>query len=176
MVWGWLPWGWSLETPPASADSPTDKVQPRDSTRRAPPPEAQLSHTRTTYTRSDRIRSDSLGTGPGHAPQGEPTAHRPRRAPRLQPGREAGRPEALDPLEKRSAACRRPASVSPYSPGVPGPRPPACRARHLTRIALSCSVTRLCFLRPNRLPMAAGPARAPPPYPVGPVPRATRLP
>ena len=31
---------------------------------RAPPPEAQLSHTRTTYTRSDRIHSHSLGTGP----------------------------------------------------------------------------------------------------------------
>lgn len=70
------------------------------------------------------------------------------------------------------------------------PAPDRTRGRaadgRLTRMALSCSVTRLCFLRPNRLPMAPGPRprtpRAPgaPPArrrlnPVAPSPRRHRL-
>lgn len=65
---------------------------------------------------------------------------------------------------KRDPLCSPPASVSPAG-SSPTPRP--ARRRPLTRMALSCSVTRLCFLRPNRLPMAAPsagrPSQSPPP-------------
>lgn len=154
MVWALAPVGLGLETPPASADSPTDKVQPRDGTR-APPPEAQLSHTR------DHLhpqRQDSLQTRwvPGRTCRGPP-AHRPRRARGCSPGVRLGG-------QRRWTLWRNGRSLPPPSLGFPvqsgGTRrahPPAGPASP-TRIALSCSVTRLCFLRPNRLPMAAGPA------------------
>lgn len=119
-------------------------------------PEAQLNYrTWIAHTCGDRVRSDSGGTPPGHAPHRKPTAPDGLGNP---PGRRAlpgaGRPAGTEP-EARIAAAAAPLRFPRPGPGVPGPRPHARGARRLTRMALSCSVTRLCFLRPNRLPMAA---------------------
>lgn len=96
------------------------------------------SATWTTYTRSDGIRSQTRWVPASDMLPKEPTVHRPRRGSGgCSPGggwaaRGAG------PLEKRSAARRRPASVSPHSPGVPGPRPPGPQgpAFHQDRLVL----------------------------------------
>lgn len=78
-----------------------------------------------------------------------------RSAPRCNPGLSGsshGRSRCLQ-LGARWHRKRGPLRFLPQFPPR-GPAPPA-RRRPLTRMALSCSVTRLCFLRPNRLPMAA---------------------
>lgn len=100
------------------------------------------------------------GRLPGGAGRGRRGAGARRRARR---GRLRGRspgvtsaPGARGPrgAERAGFAERRPPARGRAPTGCARAPPP------LTRMALSCSVTRLCFLRPNRLPMAPGP---PPP-------------